>query len=60
LPQKINPLVFENISAEGKIKVMFPDGAKVIPLYGIGVPLGVEKPLLEPRLKEEQKNGKGE
>ncbi|MFH1441692.1 MAG: hypothetical protein ABIH18_06630, partial [Candidatus Omnitrophota bacterium] len=54
LSKPINPLIFEQVSGEVKIKVMFPGGSKIIPTYGVGVPLGAERPLLEPSIKEKR------
>jgi hypothetical protein len=58
LPKPVDPLIFENVVGDGKVKVMFPGGQKVIPTYGVGVPLGAEKSLLEPRIRQEDKKEK--
>jgi hypothetical protein len=55
MPVAVSPVVFEQVTGEGKVKVMFPGGQKIVPVYGIGVPLGAEKPLLEPRIEKEEK-----
>jgi hypothetical protein len=51
----VKPLVFDGIRAEGKVKIAFPDGNKVLTTYNIGVPLGAEKPLMEPKIKEDDR-----
>jgi len=35
----------------GEVRVMFPQGVKIMPTYNMGMPLGTEKPLLEPRIQ---------
>ena len=45
----VDPLVFENVF--GEVRVMFPQGVKIMPTYNMGMPLGTEKPLLEPRIQ---------
>jgi hypothetical protein len=54
LRQAVNLRVFEGVVSETKIKVLFPGGQKIIPTYGLGVPLGVEKTLMEPKIKEKE------
>ncbi|MCX5709165.1 MAG: hypothetical protein NT088_00300 [Candidatus Omnitrophica bacterium] len=54
-PTRLTPLNFEGISGQARIKVMFPGGAQVLPNYGLGIPLGAEKPLLEPKIKKDEK-----
>ncbi|MDD5429038.1 MAG: hypothetical protein PHI58_07400, partial [Candidatus Omnitrophica bacterium] len=49
------PLTFENVADVSRIKVMFPGNTAITPVRGPGVPLGAEKPFLEPRIKH--KNG---
>ncbi|MCX5666314.1 MAG: hypothetical protein NT036_04635, partial [Candidatus Omnitrophica bacterium] len=48
-------LIFKNMDAGREVKVMFPDGSRTIPTYALGIPLGAEKPLMEPKIKEENK-----
>ncbi|MFA4981855.1 MAG: DUF2341 domain-containing protein, partial [Candidatus Omnitrophota bacterium] len=40
--------------ASAAVSLEFPGGGKIIPTYNIGVPLGAEKPLLEPKVKREK------
>lgn len=54
LPKPVSPLIFESVTGEVNVRVMFPGGARVVPTYGVGVPLGVEKPLLEPKIQKEE------
>jgi hypothetical protein len=55
IPEKISPIIFKDVESGGMIKVMFPGGLRIIPTYGLGIPLGAEKPLLEPSIKKEEK-----
>jgi len=55
LKVKEDPMIFENLTVEKEVKIMFPDGSKIAPTYALGIPLGAEKPLMEPRIKEENK-----
>ncbi len=38
-----------------RMKVAFPSGVRIIPTYGVGAGLGVDKPLMEPRIRKEEK-----
>jgi len=49
----IAPSMFEGIRADVQVKVMFPGNRPIAPVQGIGVPLGAEKDLLSPRIKNE-------
>ncbi|MDO8489479.1 MAG: hypothetical protein Q7S42_05155, partial [Candidatus Omnitrophota bacterium] len=49
--QPVKLLVFEGISGEAKVKVIFPGGTQIVPTFGPGVPLGAEKPVKEPEIK---------
>jgi hypothetical protein len=53
MPQPVNPLTFKQVN--GEVKIMFPSGFKVVPTFGVGVPLGAEKPPKEPQIKKEEK-----
>jgi len=46
---------FDNMGGVQQIGMTFPDGMKITPTYGTGVPLGSEKPLLDPKLRKETK-----
>ena len=52
-----NEVLFGGASAETRIMVVFPQGSQVIPGYHLGVPLGTDRPLIEPRIHT---NGKEE
>lgn len=54
LPLSVNPRVFKEAFGAGRIKLMFPGGQKIVPTFGMGVPLGVEKSIMEPRIQEEE------
>jgi hypothetical protein len=54
LPVPSRPLVFEENVSVDRVKLMFPGGAVIVPTYGLGIPLGVEKPLMEPEIQTEQ------
>jgi len=47
----VDPLVFEKALGVARVQVMFPQGVKIMPTYNMGMPLGTEKPLLEPRIQ---------
>ncbi|MCX5698413.1 MAG: MBG domain-containing protein, partial [Candidatus Omnitrophica bacterium] len=49
------PLFLEEAVGAIKIKMMFPGGGNIISSYGMGMPLGVEKDLWEPRIRKEEK-----
>ena len=48
-------LIFEDVSSEVSIKVMLPSGQKIIPINGLGIPLGSEEYFLQPKIKGEEK-----
>lgn len=54
LPLPLNPVLFREVTGAGRIRVMFPSGQQLIPTFGMGVPLGVEKQVMEPRIKEKE------
>jgi filamentous hemagglutinin family protein len=57
IPERISPIIFKDVESGGMVKVMFPGGLKIIPTYGmLGVPLGSEKPLLDPNIQKEEEN----
>ncbi|MFH1692206.1 MAG: hypothetical protein ABIC68_06575 [Candidatus Omnitrophota bacterium] len=56
LSHPVNPHVFGDVTGEMRVKVVFPGGQQIMPVHGIGVPLGAEKPLLEPRVKAREED----
>jgi hypothetical protein len=54
LPLPVNPALFQEVTGIGRIKVMFPGGQRIMPTFGLGIPLGAEKPVMEPRIREEK------
>jgi hypothetical protein len=48
---KIN---FEMLPRDLNTKVVFPGGQPMMPAYNLGVPLGAEKPLMEPRIQKDE------
>jgi hypothetical protein len=49
-----SPLIFEENVMVDQTKLMFPGGAMIVPSYGLGIPLGAEKPLMEPEIQVEE------
>ena len=52
--QPVSSIIFEEVTAEAKIKVMLPGGQRIIPTYELGIPLGAERPVMEPAIKEKE------
>jgi hypothetical protein len=48
-------MAFDGIDMSKEVRIMFSDGNKIIPTYNVGAPLGAEKPLMEPKIKEDDK-----
>jgi hypothetical protein len=44
----MNPVIEERIVPASRLRIVFPDGKKVIPTYAMAAPLGREKGVLEP------------
>ncbi|MFH0764363.1 MAG: hypothetical protein V1927_05115, partial [Candidatus Omnitrophota bacterium] len=42
---------FKEVTGAANIYLEFPGGRKIMPTYGVGIPLGAERPLLEPKIK---------
>jgi len=58
LTKPVNPLIFDSVIGESKVKVMFPGGTKIVPAHGIGIPLGAEKETLSPPMEKDREEGK--
>ncbi|MFA5271819.1 MAG: hypothetical protein WC412_05725, partial [Candidatus Omnitrophota bacterium] len=56
LSQPINPTIFNNVRVGSAFKISFPAGGNVMPVYKVGFPLGSEKPLIEPKIENTEKN----
>ncbi|MBM3246163.1 MAG: hypothetical protein FJZ13_02415 [Candidatus Omnitrophica bacterium] len=55
LPVPVSPRVFQEAIGAGGLKVMFPLGQKIVPASGqVGIPLGVEKQIMQPTVQEEE------
>jgi hypothetical protein len=50
----VEQLVIKEIISGTKIELMFPGGKDIIPTYGIGIPLGVERPLMDTKIRLEK------
>jgi len=48
----VDPVVFEKMTPGTKFKAMFPGGKRIVPTFGLGVPSGADKPLMEPRIED--------
>jgi hypothetical protein len=49
------PLLLELPADAIKTRVMFPGGGNIVPSYSVGLPLGAEKPLWEPKIRKEER-----
>jgi hypothetical protein len=56
LPKPINPTIFNDVRVGAAFKISFPAGGSVMPVYKVGFPLGAEKPLIEPKIENTEKN----
>ena len=48
---KGGPAKFEEVGIETRMPLVFPGGGNITPTYDMGIPLGAEKPLMEPAIK---------
>jgi hypothetical protein len=48
----VDPVVFEKMTPGTAFKAMFPRGKRIVPTFGLGVPSGADKPLMEPRIED--------
>ena len=55
LPALTRPVLLKEPIGQISIKLMFPGGGNIVTSYGVGAPLGVEKPILEPNIRREKK-----
>ena len=54
----VEPLVIKEIVSGTKVELMFPGGDKIIPTYGIGIPFGVERPIMDTKIQLEKEKEK--
>ena len=47
-----NYVTFSEMIAEAPFLIAFPDGSRVLASHDLGIPLGAERAVLEPNLKE--------
>ncbi|MDO8675227.1 MAG: filamentous hemagglutinin N-terminal domain-containing protein [Candidatus Omnitrophota bacterium] len=46
------PVIFDKMISNVEFQAAFPGGQKIVPTYGLGVPTGADKSLMEPRIEE--------
>jgi hypothetical protein len=51
LPEPVETGPFEGVMGGSELQMEFPGGGKVFVSYETGVPLGAEKPVLEPKAR---------
>jgi filamentous hemagglutinin family protein len=54
LPPAVPAVTFERPDAEKRIRLMFPGGTQIIPVFGVRLPMGAEGELLQPSIKEDK------
>jgi hypothetical protein len=52
---KVKPVVFQQMMPNAEFKAMFPGGQRIIPTFGMTVPSGADKALMEPDIQESNK-----
>ncbi|MCX5696947.1 MAG: hypothetical protein NTU54_03075, partial [Candidatus Omnitrophica bacterium] len=56
----VESLVIKEIVPGTRVELMFPGGKNIIPTYGIGIPFGVEGPVMDTKIRLEKEKGKQE
>ena len=47
----VNPVTFDKMTPGTEFKAMFPGGKRIVPTFGLGVPSGADKALMEPTIE---------